>query len=249
MTDLTTDSPVSNANSNAQSRILGIFAKAWDPGKVKTRLAKTLGDETAAELYFELLVLHLLRFGNVADARVVAYSPVSDETKDRFLKLTHSLKPRPEWDFVPQVESDLGARMSCFFQQQFDASDQKRRVVLIGSDAPRLSPEIVDEAFEFLTTCDVVFGPSPDGGYYLVGLSSMAESIFQGVDWSTEKVLEQSLAICEAEGLSSALLPELNDIDNEADLKQELELLGEEEDPFVKVFLESAAPLLKGKLS
>lgn len=249
MADPTTDSPVLNANPNAQARILGIFAKAWDPGKVKTRLAKTLGDETASQLYLRLLLLHLMRFANSGEARVLAYSPASDETRNRFLKLTDSLTPRPEWDFVPQVESDLGARMSCFFEQQFEASDQKRRVVLIGSDAPRLSPEIVDEAFEFLATYDVVFGPSPDGGYYLVGLSSMAESIFQGVDWSTEKVLQQSLDICEAEGLSSALLPELNDIDNEADLKQELELLGDEEDPFVKTFLEDAAPLLAGKLS
>lgn len=249
MADLTTDSLVSDANAMPQPRILGIFAKAWDAGKVKTRLGKTLGNETAAQVYFQLLVFHLLRFGNVGDSRVLAYSPANDETRDRFSRLGLSLKPRPEWDFIPQVEGDLGTRMTGFFQQQLDSSDQKCRVILIGSDTPRLSAEIVNEAFELLADHDVVFGPSNDGGYYLVGMGTMAEAIFQDVDWSTDRVLQQSLAICKNEGLSFATLPELNDIDNEDDLKQELKLLGAEEDVLTEKFVQDVSSLVAGKLS
>ena len=77
----------------------------------------------------------------------------------------------------------------------------------------------------------------------------MAEAIFQDVDWSTDRVLQQSLAICKNEGLSFATLPELNDIDNEDDLKQELKLLGAEEDVLTEKFVQDVSSLVAGKLS
>jgi len=149
---------------------------------------------------------------------------------------------------VPQVESGLGERMSCFFQQQFDSRPEASRIVLIGSDAPGLTIQLVDQAFEMLENHDVVYGPSTDGGYYLVGLSVMADSIFKGVQWSTEEVLQQSLAICTREGLSVAQLPALTDIDNEDDLNQELPLL-DRSDADVARFLENVAPLLQNRSS
>ena len=249
MANLTTDSPVSDMSRESQTRIFGIFAKAWDAGKVKTRLAKTLGDETAAQIYFELIVLHLLRFAQSGDYRVVAYSPISTATRVRFENLIQSLKPIPDWKLEPQFESDLGTRMSYFFQQHFDSAGPRSRVVLVGSDAPRLTTQIVEEAFESLNNHDAVFGPSSDGGYYLVGLSRSMEAIFKGIEWSTENVLSETLAICKSEGLSVAMLPELTDIDNEADLKQELQLLSLIDDTAIAQFLENISPLLKGKLS
>ena len=244
MANPTTDAPVNTAKLDHQGRVLGLFGKVWDPGTVKTRLAKTLGAEKAARIYLQLLVLHLMRFANTSVKRIVAYSPATNESCTRFEDLTQSLKPQPDWDFVPQVESDLGTRMSSFFEQQFDVG--AKGIVVIGSDAPRLTAELVDQAFESLTNHDVVFGPSTDGGYYLVGLSVMAKGIFQDVDWSTEKVLEQSLAKCESAGLSVALLPALTDIDHEEDLLSEITLLKPATDVCVQQFLQDASAILQG---
>jgi len=245
----TTDSLAKSLNPQCQRRMLGLFAKVWDPGTVKTRLAKTLGNDKAAQIYFELLSLHLSRFADSADHRAVAYSPATKESETRFEELISQLNPRPNWSLVPQVESDLGTRMSRFFQQQFEASGNQVRVVVIGSDAPRLTCDIVDEAFELLATHDVVYGPSTDGGYYLVGLSKNSEEIFQGIDWSTEKVLEQSLGKCKANGLSVAQLPALTDIDHEEDLVREIQQLEQSKDVFVDAFLSKVAPILERPIS
>ncbi|QEG24381.1 TIGR04282 family arsenosugar biosynthesis glycosyltransferase [Mariniblastus fucicola] len=239
MADPTTDSPVPS-----QSRTLGLFAKAWDPGKVKTRLAATLGDEAAVAIYLELLTLHLNRFAAAGSLRSVAYSPATDVTKIRFYELLASLQVADAWDLVAQVESDLGSRMSHFFQQQFDACGDGARVVVIGSDMPRLDSGMVAGAFELLAENDVVFGPSADGGYYLVGLSVMSEAIFRNIQWSTEQVLQQSLEICQRESLSVALLPKLNDIDNEDDLNQELTLL-DRSDSDTAIFLDRVQAVMQ----
>ena len=235
------DSSAPNANA---SSILGIFAKAWDEGKVKTRLAKTLGHTVAAGIYFELLTMHLLRFACTGHIRVLAYSPADEATRNRFNGLINDLSSPGAWDLVPQVESDLGSRMSCFFEQQFDSNPDSPRVVLIGSDAPQLSTQLVDQAFELLGDHDVVYGPSTDGGYYLVGLSVKTEAIFKGVQWSTEQVLQQSLDICKREGLSVAQLPPLTDIDHEEDLNKVLPQL-DRNDEVVASFFERVEPLLK----
>ncbi len=245
MADRITDSLAKSAKPEHLGRVLGLFAKVWDPGCVKTRLAKTLGIDKAAQIYLELLVLHLQRFAHSTDRRIVVYSPATEGSETRFEELVHSLYLRGLWDFVPQVESDLGTRMSRFFQQQFDALGDSARIAVIGSDAPRLTRELVDEAFELLEGHDVVFGPSTDGGYYLVGLSTMAEGIFQGVDWSTEHVLEQSLAKCEEAGLSAALLPSLTDIDNEEDLVHEIQELEKSDDLLVGYFRNKVVSLMQ----
>ena len=218
--DRTTDSSVANS-----SRILGLFAKAWDAGKVKTRLAKTLGNEAAAEIYQSLLAVNLIGFAASGDQRVVAYSPADDATRDRFDSFISDLKPQPAWKLTAQSEGDLGTRMGSFFQQQFEIHGQGARVVLIGSDALGLTSRLMENAFELLSSHDVVYGPSTDGGYYLVGLSDMNVQVFQDIDWSTEKVLDQSLQKCESCGLSVAQLEPLTDIDNEDDLRQEIQAL------------------------
>lgn len=244
MANRITDSLAKRPILERENQVLGLFAKVWDAGKVKTRLAKTLGDNAAAQIYFEMLVLHLLRFANTSDQRAVVYSPATEESRTRFEGLIGGLKPRPGWELVPQIESDLGTRISRFIEHQFE--EGAKRVVVIGSDAPQLTRDLVDEAFESLKSHDVVFGPSTDGGYYLVGLSMMAQQIFQGIDWSTEKVLQQSLAICESSGLSVAQLETLTDIDNEEDLMQELDVLQSSDNALVEqVFLPNVAEVLK----
>jgi glycosyltransferase A (GT-A) superfamily protein (DUF2064 family) len=118
--------------------------------------------------------------------------------------------------------------MSSFFRLCFKNGHEA--AVIIGSDAPSLTTAMVDEAFVLLKQNDVVFGPSTDGGYYLVGLSRMAREIFEGIEWSTEKVLQQSIAKCESLGLTVATIRPLTDIDDEADLQQELESLRSSDD-------------------
>lgn len=243
MTDRTTDSAVANS-----STIMGLFAKSWDPGTVKTRLAKTLGNDRAAEIFLELLTLNLGRFAQSADRRVIGYSPPGEATLKRFESLVGDIKPRPAWNFAPQSDGDLGTRMSTFFRQQFEIHGAGSRVVLIGSDALQLMPRHIDQAFELLNDHDVVFGPSTDGGYYLVGMSVMNDRIFQDVAWSMETVLEQSLERCESSGSSVAQLEPLTDIDNETDLLQEMKPLknaADEDEIWRQRFLENVNRILE----
>src|SRR5690606_6809573 len=97
---------------------------------------------------------------------------------------------QPHWQVVPQADGDLGERMRRFFEAAFIAGAQ--RVVLIGSDSPTLPRERLDEAFRKLSTCDVVLGPSDDGGYYLIGCARPIDAIFKDISWSTPQVFEQT---------------------------------------------------------
>ena len=243
MTDRTTDAAATDTK-----RIVGLFAKSWDPGTVKTRLAKTLGEVRAAEIYFELLKVNLDRFSHSGDERVIGFSPTGDATSDRFGSLLETIGSGDHWSLTPQSEGGLGTRMGCFFEQQFAAHGDGSRIVLIGSDALRLMPQQMEQAFEQLKTHDVVFGPSTDGGYYLVGMSRQLTSIFDDVSWSTESVLQQSLANCESAGCSVAQLEPLTDIDHEADLLQEVDyFLGADEsslDPGLRRFLDNVQRIL-----
>lgn len=221
---------VNNSNSSpTMPNSLGLFAKYWQPGKVKTRLAKSIGDVAASKAYQMLLGHHIHRFGALNSQNFVVYSPDRPESLDRFQKFTACNDPDNRWQFVPQVTADLGNRMNSFFEQRFQ--NQNQRVVVIGSDAPQLTVGQVEHAFELLEESDVVFGPSSDGGYYLVGLSQPAPRIFEQIEWSTEQVLEQSLQRCQESNLNVKLLDTLTDIDEGPDLIAALKLLEDQPDP------------------
>jgi len=85
--------------------------------------------------------------------------------------------------------------------------------MIIGSDCPYITLEHLNQVGNLLEEEDVVYGPSLDGGYYLLGLSFVVEALFQEMPWSTEQVLDISLAKCETNDLSVALLEPLEDID------------------------------------
>lgn len=93
------------------------------------------------------------------------------------------------------------------------------RICLIGSDLPEISADLIDQAFKSLTFMDTVIGPSSDGGYYLIGLKKQAEGLFDSIDWSTEKVLEQTLEKLTRKKESYFLLETKNDVDTYEDLK------------------------------
>lgn len=179
-----------------------IFIKNPRPGRVKTRLARTLGDVEALRIYRFLL----------EKTRRAALAVAAE----RWLLYSDEIEPDDEWpvpDFTKLVQegADLGKRMARSFQQAFAAGASK--AVIIGSDCPELKGDRIAEAFARLDAADFVLGPTTDGGYYLLGMKQPEPAVFQGVAWSTPAVLEQTLAIIRALGRSPALLPTLPDID------------------------------------
>ncbi len=197
-----------------------LFAKKPTPGAVKTRLQSHLSAAEAARLYEALLldcatVLHATK----AAVKVVAFAPVDAEEVLRDL-----LAPIGAFEYVPQPEGDLGQRMETLMQWAF--AQKAERVVLVGSDSPSLPASYIDAGLALLREKEVVLGPSTDGGYYLVGRRNGASRIFQDVAWSTEMVLEQTLARLGAQTLG--LLPPWYDVDTPAEagfLKVHLEAL------------------------
>lgn len=186
-----------------------IFIKNPKAGKVKTRLAATLGDEKALEVY-KALTAYTQKITEEVDVnRQVWYSSFIDEAD------TWSEK---HYEKKLQIGNDLGARMNNAFDEAFNQGCEK--VVIIGSDCPGLTSNHINKAFSKLDDKDCVIGPSEDGGYYLLGLSKKLSELFINREWSTESVLEEAVDTLNFHEFSVELLEELNDIDNEEDLKK-----------------------------
>ncbi|MDG1766484.1 MAG: TIGR04282 family arsenosugar biosynthesis glycosyltransferase, partial [Flavobacteriales bacterium] len=114
-----------------------------------------------------------------------------------------------------QINGDLGERMCQAFEevlQDFDAA------VMIGTDCPEIASDLLLEAFEELNQNDVVFGPSEDGGYYLIGMKALHQELFQTIEWSTTEVLEKSILHAEKKQLKIGQIRQLNDVDTKSDL-------------------------------
>ena len=195
---------------------LGIFAKFWQPGAVKTRLAATIGDRHAANIYRRCVELLLARHQSSADRLVLCVTPANRMADFKMAA------PAP-WQIWSQVDGNLGDRMQGFFARSFESSRDGEiipgSVVLIGSDCPHLQHQQLQQAFNVLLSCDVVLGPSLDGGYYLVGMRSRPVPIFSGVEWSTDRVLSQTLDRLADLRLSYQLLDPLRDLDTLEDLQ------------------------------
>ena len=188
-----------------------VFVKNAVPGKVKTRLAKTIGDKEALDVYLRLLEI----------------------TKREVLKVDANKEVWYAWDIGKddiweeelfskkiQIDGDLGEKMKHAFADCFKNGCNK--MVLIGSDCPTLTSKIMEEAFAKLDENDVVFGPSEDGGYYLIGMSSYKPEVLEGIDWSTERVMEQTELRAQENEIKLTKLQVLNDIDNEHDWNEYL---------------------------
>ena len=190
-------------------RQLGMFAKYWQAGAVKTRLAAAIGDRTASDIYCGFLHALVRRLGTVADHRVIAYTP-------RARRLEFQALASKAWSIELQAAGDLGRRMASFF-----ASAQVRDdgpIVLIGSDSPTLPAEYIEQAFELLKDVPVVLGPSTDGGYYLIGASGHIPCVFTGVSWSTPDVYDQTISLLRQADCAYASLPQWYDVDDLAGL-------------------------------
>lgn len=201
----------------AMSRALIIFVRNPEKGKVKTRLAATLGADHALEIYRELLA-HTA-------AITSALTGVS-----KYIFYAGSIAEHNTWNNdlylkMPQADGDLGEKMEAAFKEVFSRGHTE--VAIIGSDCPGLTTEALLLAFKSLGTSDVVIGPANDGGYYLLGMKAHFKEFFQQKQWSTPGVYEATLGDARRLKLSYHSLPELIDIDTEEDwrLARQLKLL------------------------
>lgn len=185
-----------------------LFAKAPRPGHVKTRLIGYLSPRQAAEIYHRLLLLTLDTLRTVNDARIIlAASPDDADFSDY---VDSNIEVRPQGD------GNLGRRLSRGIAEAFE--NGARRVVTVGADCPRMTPGDLTRAFDLLDEHDVVIGPAADGGYYLLGLRDPVSALFEGIDWSSSRVLAQTRARAATAGLGLALLDERRDVDTMDDL-------------------------------
>lgn len=184
-----------------------VFLKNLTLGKVKTRLAATIGDQKALEIYTQL-VAHTLKQVSKPEQDILLY----------FSDNLHSDLPLIEEGSFRRLQKgdDLGERMSAAFKEVFGSSAEK--VLIIGTDCPGLDSSIIKQAFHALDAHQVVIGPATDGGYYLLGMKNFQKYLFDDIPWSTSKVLELTLQKCATHNLTYTLLKELSDIDVENDL-------------------------------
>ena len=187
-------------------KLLIVFVKNILLGKVKTRLAQTIGDMGAFEVYKELVEITETETNRIEGVDIHIYF------SDQVIESKWPSKPK----FI-QEGADLGERMKNAFQNGFDLG--YKRIIGVGSDLPDLSADIMEEGLESLLDVDTVFGPAEDGGYYLLGMNQMIDCVFDNKEWSTENLLENTLEDLNSNSFTFKLLSELNDIDNIEDLK------------------------------
>lgn len=187
--------------------LLMIFAKNPELGKVKTRLAKSIGDKKALMIYLKLLEhTHSIADSVFADKAIFYNEKVQDFDILDYYKFPKFL----------QKGNDLGDKMERAFGQAFGQHYEK--VIIIGSDCFELSTEIIEDAFTALDDHNVVIGPAKDGGYYLIGMDRHYPHLFKNKIWSTENVFLDTLLDVKKLKLGYNILPTLSDVDEEKDL-------------------------------
>lgn len=187
---------------------LMVFAKAPRPGRVKTRLAASVGDKAAVDVYRALGRTVVEKVAGGSFQTWVCFDP-PDATSEMRRWLGEGLAYRP------QSAGDLGDRMSEAIRYGLTIAD---RVCVIGTDAPDVDRGLVESAISALDGHDVVLGPAVDGGYYLIALDAPQPQLFQDIPWSSEAVLERTLAAARRSGLDVHLLRELRDVDHVEDV-------------------------------
>ncbi|SDG95810.1 TIGR04282 family arsenosugar biosynthesis glycosyltransferase [Winogradskyella thalassocola] len=181
-----------------------VFVKNIKLGTVKTRLAKTIGDFGAFEVYTELVKITEKATQKLDIDKRIYFSNaiVDDQWKGEYKVVQHG--------------ADLGERMLNAFKDGFGAG--YNNIVLVGSDLPDIDVAHIKNGLEALNTNEVVFGPAEDGGYYLVGMSKLNTEIFTNKPWSQPNLLELTLQELQSNQISVGTLDTLNDIDTYEDL-------------------------------
>lgn len=195
-------------STSPEKKALILFLKRPVAGRVKTRLAQTTGREKALRVY-RALVRSTVEAAARSGADVFAFMDSPGDPGFVFPA-----------DFRVKVQrgETLGERMSQAFQEVF--AEGYGKVVIIGSDCPQMSSEVLEDAFRYLNAAPVVIGPASDGGYYLLGMTVYVPGIFALSQWSHAGVLAETLRILQGKRTGHALLPELSDLDTEADFER-----------------------------
>src|SRR4030042_6372568 len=193
-----------------------MFVRAPEKGKVKTRLAKRLGETKSLEFY-RAIVEHLISIleSSGYPIRIHYHPPERHEQVSRWIG--------SRFAYLPQEGATLGERMANAFRRSF--TDGFGRVLLIGCDIPELSERILHASFLALDRHDTVIGPSADGGYYLIGFrsGSFSAEAFKDMAWGKDSVFCKTMAVFKKKGYSVHILPKLHDIDVFEDLMSFIE--------------------------
>jgi uncharacterized protein len=196
-----------------------MMAKRPVPGRVKTRLATSIGPEAAAEIAKVMIGSLMLRLARCGDRRLLATSP-DEEIQD--MRSEIPCQSARLWNWQGQGSGDLGHRMKRLFQSEMEI-EPSSRVVMVGSDLPSITPQDITDAFEQLgprsdpRSKDVVLGPAIDGGYWLIGLAGPwrpdYEALFVDMTWSIDTVFEETIYRASDHGLRVGTLDTREDID------------------------------------
>ena len=191
-----------------------IFVRKPEAGKVKTRLAASLGDEPALKIYIALLQHTLAITQPLPIDKFVFYADeiVEDDLwqQDKFFK-------------SKQSSGNLGHRMISAFESIFAKGYD--RVCIIGSDCYELSTDILKNAFKALGSNDVVVGPAVDGGYYLLGMNKFYKELFENKSWSSADLFLETTGAVQKLGLRLQQLIMLKDVDEASDIPEALLVL------------------------
>lgn len=197
-----------------KTRSLIIFTKNPELGKAKTRVAATLGDHAALDIYKQLLEITRNVVTDVQDVHRLLFYSETIAHDDGWSNVT--------FDKHLQSNGDLGDRMEQAFLHALEISD---KALIIGSDCPYITPEIIEYALSSLAKYDVVVGPTFDGGYYMIGMKKLHTSLFRNMTWSTEEVYDTTIQRINDLGLTHWVAPKLNDIDYAEDWENYLKSL------------------------
>ncbi len=183
-----------------KENLILIFTRNPELGKVKTRLAATIGDFNALEIY-KILLNHTVKIvGEIQVSKRVLYSEI----------IIHNDIWDPNiYQKKKQLGNDLGEKMRNAFAEGF--IDGYKKIIIIGTDLFDLEVSDIENAFEKLENYDVVIGPADDGGYYLLGLKSIPKGVFLNKNWGSNRILKDTLK--DIEELNVFLLKSKNDID------------------------------------
>jgi rSAM/selenodomain-associated transferase 1 len=223
---------------------IAVMAKQPEPGKVKTRLCPPLTLVQAADLYEAFFLDTVSLISGIEHTDVfIAYDP---ETAQDFFSLILS----PTVKCIPQGVGDLGKRLSGISSIVF--SHGYRKVIMLASDTPHLPQDYIRLAFTRLDDTDVILGPCDDGGYYLIGLRFPAPVVFEGIPWSTSRVLDLTIERAREAGMTCELVPSCYDIDTWQDVERlmhdiQVQAHGDTSRcPHTKKVLTDLAPVLSG---
>lgn len=190
---------------NKMKQALIIFVRNPVLGKVKTRLAATVGNKKALAVY-----KHLLQ--HTKDI-------IRNTTAEKFVFYADDINENDLWNGYKkrlQHGNNLGERMHHAFAYLFEQG--YKTICIIGSDCYELTSEIIAAAFKQLDLSDIVIGPATDGGYYLLGMQAPLKNVFENIGWSSEQVFAKTKKIMDQYNYSYSLLPVLNDVDEEKDI-------------------------------